>query len=165
MCIAALPAIMTVASTAIGMAGAIKQGNDANALAEAQARAYEASAINDRKASAFEQARERHKQELMAASARAQVGASGLAFEGSPSTVLAANAAQAELDIQAIQYGSTLRQGQLSTQADITRMGGRQARTAGYIGAAGEFVSGISQLYDPNKAVKFGRSPFAGGLY
>jgi hypothetical protein len=160
--------VATVAGTALDMAGAIKQGNDANAMAEAQAKAQQAQAMREQKASAFEQVRERRKQDLLAANARAQVGASGVAFEGSPSTVLAANTAQGELDIQAIQYGSTLRQNQLHDQAAITRMGGKQAQTSGWINAGSAFVSGVSQLYDPNKAAKFGGSAFSrntGGMY
>lgn len=154
-------AILTGIGTAVSMAGSLAQGQQAQAMANAQAQAYEQSAQAERKSSAYEMARTRHQQELTQASARAQVGASGVGFAGSPAAVLTANAAQGELDIQAIQYGSQLRQNQLGTQAALSRFGGAQAKQASYINAAGDFISGISQLHDPNKAVKFGTSEFA----
>lgn len=145
----------------INAAGSLMQGNQQAALAEAQAKAIEQQAQADQQASAFEQAQERRRQDLAQASARAAVGASGVAFAGSPTEVLVANAGQGQLDIEAIQYGSTLRQNNLSTQAGISRFQGKQAKQAGFINAASGLVSGISNLYDPTRAVKFGRSAFA----
>lgn len=130
-------------------------------MANYQAKAYEQQAQADAQASAFESAQERKKQELLQAQARAQVGASGVAVAGSPSEVLAANAKQNQLDLKAIQYGSTLRQNSLNTQASISRFSGKQAMGASLIKAGTGLVSGISNLYDPNKAVKFGGSVFA----
>ena len=112
----------------------------------------------DAQASAFEQTQERKRQDLLAASARAQVGASGVALSGSPTEVLAANARQGQIDIQAIRYGSQLRQNQLRTQAGISRFEGRQARAASTIGAAGAVVGGLANAY--SRSVQFGSSPF-----
>ncbi len=151
---------------AISVAGSIASGVQQQQMANAQARAYEQQAQADAQASAYEAQRERRKQELVAANARAQVGASGVAMAGSPSEVLMANAREGELDLQAIRYGSQLRQNNLRTQADISRYSGRQAMAGGIINAGSSFVSGLSNLYDPNKAVRFGRSSFpSGGLY
>lgn len=152
--------LLTIASTGLSAAGSIMQGNQQAAQAEAQAKALEQQARADQQASAFEQQQERRKQELAQSAARAQVGASGVAFSGSPATVLTANAGQGQLDIEAIQYGSQLRQNNLGTQASISRFQGKQAKTAGFINAASGLVSGISNLYDPNRAVKFGNSAF-----
>ena len=153
--------LMTVASIGLSTAGSIAQGQQAQQMADMQAKAYEQQAQADAQASAYEQAQERRKQELMQANARAQVGASGVAMAGSPSEVLAANAKQGQMDIQAIRYGSQLRQNGLRTQADISRFSGKQAKTASYINAGSNLVSGLSGLYDPNKAVKFGGSAFS----
>lgn len=152
--------LLTVASIGMSATGSIMQGNQADAMAQAQATAIEQQAQADAQASAFEQQQERRKQDLAAANARAQVGASGVAFAGSPTEVLTANAAQGQLDIEAIQYGSQLRRNNLSTQASISRFQGKQAKTAGFINAASGFVSGVSGLFDPNKAIKFGKSAF-----
>jgi len=153
--------MLTIASAGISAAGSVMQGNQANAMADAQAKALEQQAQADQQASAFEQQQERRKQELIAANARAQVGASGVAFSGSPTEVLVANAGTGQLDIEAIQYGSRLRQNNLGTQASISRFQGKQAKQAGFINAASSLVTGVSNLHDPNKAVKFGRSAFA----
>ena len=153
--------LLTVASIGMSATGSIMQGNQADGLAQAQAAAIEQQAQADAQASAFEQQQERRKQDLIAANARAQVGASGVAFAGSPTEVLTANAAQGQLDIEAIQYGSQLRRNNLSTQASISRFQGKQAKQAGFINAASGFVSGISNLYDPTKSAKFGTNPFA----
>jgi hypothetical protein len=109
---------------------AIAQGNQQAQMAEMQAKADEQQAQADARASAYEQQQERKKQELLQANARAQVGASGVALQGSPSAVLAANAKQGQMDIEAIRYGSQLRQSNLGTQASISRYSGQQAKTA-----------------------------------
>jgi hypothetical protein len=163
-----LSGIIGLVGTAVSAAGSIVAGQQQAAMAEAQAKAYEQQAQADAQASAYEAQRERKKQELLQANARAQVGASGAGLAGSPSEVLAANAREGELDLATIRYGSQLRQNNLRTQAGISRFSGRQARTAGYINAGTGFISGLSNLYDPNKAVKFGKSAFSndpwGGL-
>lgn len=153
----------TIALLGIGLSvgGALMQGQQQQQMANMQAKAYEQQAQADAQASAFEQAQERKKQDLLQAQARAQVGASGVAVTGSPTEVLAANAAQNQLDLKAIQYGSQLRQNSLQTQADISRFSGKQAKTASIFKAGSNLVSGISGLYDPNKAVRFGSSALA----
>jgi len=153
--------MLTIASVGLSTAGSLAQGQQAQAMANMQAKAYEQQAQAESQASAFEAQRERRKQELLQANARAQIGASGVAAVGSPTEVLAANAREGQLDIAAIRYGSQLRQNALRTQADISRFSGKQAKQASYINAASGFVSGISNLYDPNKAVKLGGSAFA----
>jgi hypothetical protein len=145
----------------LNAAGSLMQGSQQAAMAEAQAKALEQQAKADQQASAYEQQQERRKQELIQANARAQVGASGVGFAGSPTAVLTENAGRGQLDIEAIQYGSRLRQNNLGTQAEISRFQGKQAKQAGFINAASGLVSGISNLYDPNRAVKFGKSAFA----
>lgn len=153
--------LLTIGSTVLSVGGALVEGQQQKQMAEYQAKAYEQQAKADAQASAFEQAQEKKKQDLLQAAARAQVGASGVAVAGSPSEVLAANARQNQLDLKAIQYGSQLRQNNLSTQASISRFSGKQAQAGSFIKAGSNLVSGISNLYDPNKAVKFGSSAFA----
>lgn len=154
-------ALLGLAGTAISTVGAVASGAQQQQMANMQAKAYEQQAQADGQAAAFEAAQEKRKQDLLAAQARAAVGASGVAAQGSPSEVLAANARQNQLDLKAIQYGSALRQNNLRTQADISRFSGKQAMGASIINAGSTLVSGISNLYDPKKAVKFGGSAFA----
>lgn len=160
---------LALIGTALSVGGALAEGQQSKQMAEYQAKAYEQQARADAQSSAFEQGQERHKQDLLQAQARAQAGASGVAISGSPTEVMAANARQGQLDLKAIQYGSQLRQNGLATQAAIARFSGRQAVGASIFKAGSNLVSGISGLYDPAKAVTFGRSAFppapGGGLY
>jgi hypothetical protein len=145
---------LQLAGTAVSAAGQIAQGKNAELMGNLQQQAYNQQADAVGKASTFEQMQERRKQELAQSNARAQVGASGVGFAGSPTEVLAANAGQNELDIAAIQYGSTLKQSQLRTQGAIAAYQGQQGKQAGYIGALGTTISGLG------KAVQIGVSPF-----
>lgn len=151
-------AALGLASAGIQAAGMVMQGKQAEAMANYQAKAYEQQARSDAQASAYEAARERHQQDLAASAARAQVGASGVAMTGSPTEVMAANAREGQLDIQAIQYGSRLRQNNLQTQAGISRFSGKQARQAANIGAAGAIVGGLYSAYD--RSVQLGQPIF-----
>lgn len=153
--------IIGLIGAAVSGAGALIQGKQQAQMAEMQAKAYEQQARADAQASSYGASREQYRQELAASAARAQVGASGVAFSGSPTEVLLASAGQAELDQQAIKYGSQLRQNQLRTQADISRYSGRQAMTAEIINAGSNFVDGVSNLYDPQRATRLGTDPFA----
>lgn len=157
------PVTLGVIGTMVSVAGSIASGAQAQAQAEAQAKAYEQQAQADSQAAGYEAQRERRQQELRAANARAQVGASGVAMAGSPTEVLVANAREGELDIQAIRYGSQIRQNNLRTQAEISRMQGKGAMVAGIFEAGAGLATGLSKLYDPNKSVKFGKSPFSYG--
>jgi hypothetical protein len=161
------PVTLGAIGTLVSVAGSIASGAQAQAQANAQAKALEQQAQADNQAAGYEAQRERRQQELRMANARAQVGASGVALAGSPTEVLVANAREGEMDIQAIRYGSQLRQNNLYTQAGIAKMQGKQAMTAGLINAGSGLVSGLSSLYDPQKSIKFGKSPFSygGGLY
>lgn len=154
-------AALAVAGTGLSAAGRLIQGRQEEALAEYQARAIEQEAELDRRATGFEMAREIRKFQGFQGSAIAKAGASGVALQGSPSEALTANAAEHALDLEAIRYGSQVRTNKLKTQADISRFQGRQSRTASYIGAATNAISGLSNLYDPSRAVRFGPSRFA----
>jgi hypothetical protein len=166
-------ALLGLAGTALSVGGALLEGQQSKQMADYQAKAYEQQAQADAQSAAFDQSQERHKQDLLQAQARAQAGASGVGIAGSPSEVLAANARQGQLDLKTIQYGSQLRQNNLSTQAAISRFSGKQAVTASIFNAGRSLGSGLSGLYDPTKAVTFGKGAFppaprgstTGGLY
>lgn len=146
--------MMLVGSTVLSAAGSVMEGTAADAAGKMQNKAYEQQGQADAQASAFEIARERKKQELAAGAARAQVGASGVALTGSPTDVLVDQAGQGQLDIEAIKYGSLLRQNQLNTQGKIAIMQGKQAKTAGYINA------GINIFKGYDRSVQMGQNPF-----
>jgi hypothetical protein len=154
--------MLMVAGTAVSAIGSVMQGQQAAAMGAAQQAAYNQQAEADRQAAAFEASREYEKGRRAQSRAMTAVAGSGVTLEGSPTEALAENARQIEMDVQAIRYGSSLRQNNLRTQGEIARFKGEQAQTAGSIGAAGNIFSGLSNIYRPTSAVKFGGSPFAG---
>ena len=164
---------LALLGTVLSVGGALLEGQQSKQMAEYQAKAYEQQAQADAQQAAFDQGQERHKQDLLQAQARAQAGASGVGISGSPIEVLAANARQGQMDLKTIQYGSQLRQNNLNSQAAISRFSGKQAVTASIFKAGSSLVSGLSGLYDPSKAVTFGKGAFppaprslsTGGLY
>ncbi|WP_421917376.1 hypothetical protein [Mesorhizobium sp.] len=127
-------------------------------MADYQAKAYEQQAQAEAQSAAFEQGQERRKQDLLQAQARAQAGASGVGIAGSPTEVLAASARQGQMDLDAMLYGSRLRQNNVYTQADISRFSGKQKLTASIFDAGSALVGGLSRLQDQPKAVTFGGS-------
>jgi hypothetical protein len=145
--------MIAIAGSAISAGGALMQGKQAEAAANYQAQVYKRQAEQEKAASAYEQGRERHRQELAQSAARAQVGASGVALSGSPAEVLAANARQGELDVQAMRYGSQLRSDALTTQAGISQFSGKQAKQASYLAGASTLLSGVGSAVRMNQSV------------
>ncbi|QND55615.1 hypothetical protein [Mesorhizobium huakuii] len=154
-------ALLGLAGTALSVGGALVEGQQSKQMADYQTKAYEQQAQAEAQSAAFEQSQERHKQDLLQAQARAQAGASGVGISGSPTEVLAANARQGQMDLDAIQYSSQLRQNNLNSQAAISRFSGKQAVTASIFNAGSALVGGLSKIYDPTKAVSLGGSAFS----
>ena len=148
-----LPALAVI-GTGISVLGKISSGRSAKALAEAQAQAIEQQSEADRRAAGFEIAQQTRQFQSRQGAAIAQVGASGVGLTGSPTEVLVDNAGEHALDLEAIKYGSLLRQSQARSQAGITRWQGNQAYKASLFGAA-------ATAFDFTKSIKFGNSPFA----
>jgi hypothetical protein len=160
---------LLIATTGLQALGSIMQGNAAADAGEAQQAAYRAAAENERLASGYEATKVADKNRRAASAALTQVAGSGVTLTGSPTEVLADNAIQSQMDIDAIRFGSTIKQNNLLTQGDLAKMQGDQKQQAGYLGAATNVASGLTQLYTPRSAVRMGGSGFGmsgtGGLY
>lgn len=156
-------AIGTIASTALSATGSVMQGNAAADAGAAQQQAYGQAAENERLASGFEATRVYEKGRRAQSAALVQVAGSGVSLAGSPTEVLADNAVQTQMDVDAIRFGSTIKQNNLTTQGDLAFMTGQQKQQAGYINAATTVASGLTQLYTPRSSIKFGGSGFGMG--
>lgn len=152
---------LMLATTALSAVGSIMQGNQAAAAGEAQQRAYQASADAERVAAGYEATRVGERNRRAASAALTQVAGSGVSLTGSPTEVLADNAVQSQMDIDAIRFGSKIKQNNLILQGDLARMQGEQKQQAGYIGAATNVMSGLTSLYTPRSSVRLGGSAFA----
>lgn len=80
-------------------------------------------------------------------SEEASYGASGVAMTGSVANVLAASAANAELDRQNILYGGQIRAINYENQASMDKISAKNALVGSYYGAAGAAIKGGTQAY------------------
>lgn len=144
----------------LSVGGALVSGVQSMQMAKAQQQAYEQQARADAQASAYEAGQEKKRQQAAAAAATAQVGASGVALAGSPTEVMSANARENQMDIDAIRYGSAIRQNNFRTQGQIAAMQGKQAMVGSIFKAGSNLVSGLSNMYDPNRSANFGQNIF-----
>lgn len=157
---AALPVITTIA-TAGGVAltayGMIQEGRAASdaasynaAVAERDAQVAEQNRQLAIRTSEIEAADKRRENRRVLASIRANYGASGFSFAGSPLDVLEDTATEQELDAQRIEYdgqvkgrSAALRILGLEDDAALSRSEAANARRAGNLGALGTAVGGV----------------------
>lgn len=151
---------LMLATTALSVAGSVMQGNQAAAQGEAQRASYYQAADAERRASGYEATRVFERNQRATSAAIVQVAGSGVALTGSPTEVLADNAVQTQMDIDAIRFGSQIKQGNLRTQGDLAMFSGEQRQQAGYMGAVTNAVSGLTSLYTPRNSVRLGGSAF-----
>ena len=133
-------------STAMSAVGAIREGNAENAAARARAQATEQQAQGVRNRAQFEIAQERRAQRKALGQQVAQLGSQGTALTGQPIDLLAENAKQAELALQAIRFESEITARNQENQAALTRFGGRQARRDGVFKAGTALLSGATRI-------------------
>jgi hypothetical protein len=152
---------LLIATTGLQAIGSIMQGNAAADAGAAQQQAYNQAAENERLAAGYEATRVYDKGRRAQSAALVQVAGSGVSLTGSPTEVLADNAIQTQMDVDAIRFGSQIKQQNLRTQGDLAFMQGQQKQQAGYIGAVTNVASGLTQLYTPRSSVRLGGSAFA----
>jgi hypothetical protein len=163
--------IGTIASTALSATGNIMQGNQAAAMGRAQQLAYNQAAEAQRVSSSYEATRVAEQGRRAQAAGFVETAGSGVLLTGSPTDVLADNAIHTQNEIDAIRFGSMIKEGNLRTQGALALLSGDQRQQAGYIGAATNVASGLTQLYTPRTtdlaalytpraAVRFGGSSF-----
>ena len=90
-----------------------------------------------------EAARSRYQSRFQLGAIRAEAGAQGTTFEGSPMASYLESAKQAELQAQDILYGGTLRKQQAGYQAQLYRRQGMFGLLSGVTGAAGSLGSSL----------------------
>lgn len=132
---------LLAASAAVSAVGAIRSGNMQKAAADREATLTQQQAdvaMRDGLAE-DERARVQMRQQL-----GMQLAASAEAGGGLNSDQLRQSIYDAEMDSAAIRYGVASKAQALRDQASVTRFQGRQARTAGYLNAAGTLLNAAS---------------------
>jgi hypothetical protein len=158
---AALPLVLTAASTAFSVIGAIQQGNAQAAQyeAEAQTRDYNATVAKNSELAANQQTAaredaERRQRRIMLGTARASSAQSGLGDTGSILDLFDQTAITSELDILNSRYEGNLAAKGYGEQAVLERFGAANARSnastakrASWLNAGSALLSGASNGY------------------
>jgi hypothetical protein len=162
---------VTIISTVVSAVGAIQQSNAASASAKSQAQAndYNAQVARNQaqqslQVSAAEQLMLSRRQRQQAGQSRAAVAQSGTGFGGSNADILEQSDTLAELDLLNLAYEGQMRSqgfqaeaGLQTFQAGAARSNAKNARTAGYLGAARAIGGGFTSLYGsaaaPSKSI------------
>ena len=160
--------MLMIGSTLMGGAGAIQQGNAANASAKYNAQVADMNAkISERKArdaierGGMEEQQQRMKTSQIIGQQRAAMAANGVDLKfGSPLDALVDTATMGELDALTIRSNTyreerDIRQQGLnsSSQAGLLRAEGKSAKTAGYMGAFGTVLGGGADAFSNYKRV------------
>ena len=145
---AAIPWIQGAAAV-VGALSAIQQGRAAQAAANYNATINEQNAQISRADAAIEATQVQRENALRLGAIRANQGASGgAAGEGSVLDVLGDVAAQGELERQFVLYQGEQRARGFTNTAQLDRYSGRQARSASYMRAGTELLSGGAAAYN-----------------
>lgn len=129
-----------------GVIGAMGSLQEANATASAAD--YNKEVANRNRAATLEQtesaiADKRLENRRQMATLRASYGASGLELDGSPLDVLEDTATEQAYDVAKIRYQGRMKAEGYREQAALFKLESKSAKTAGYISAGAQLISGI----------------------
>lgn len=158
------PVTMMVAAVAAQAVGKVIEGNAQNNAAKANAGiADENARIAQQQAGSREDQQRRQSRYTLGAQAAATAEAGVDAGSGSAARSIGESAANAELDALNIRYEGLMHAHGFAREAALERARGKQARNAGYLGAATSILSGASQAY--GMKVGGGSASGGGGYY
>lgn len=147
--VAALPAwvsvAMTVASTAVSVIGALRQGRAAQQSANHNAAIADRNAQIARQQAGQEAAQIARENRLRLGAARAKAGASGVTIEGSVVDVLGDLVSQGELTRQQALYRGEIRAMGFADTAGLERARGKGAKSASFFKAGSALLGGATQ--------------------
>lgn len=147
-----MPAMAGI-STGLQAFGSASQGEAAHAAAQADAAVLEENARLANLDGAMEGEAIRRQARQVEGEAIARMGASGIALgTGSALEWLRESAYEAEYDVLQRRYEAAARARGSRLEAASRRRAGKDARTAGYLGAAASIITGASDFYAQTKA-------------
>lgn len=140
----ALAVAGSLVSGVVGAFGALQSAN-----AEAAALNYNAQVSERNARLSFQQSDaeirdQRRENRRQLSSIRNAYGASGFAMEGTPLDVIEDTALEQELDVRKLDYQGRLRAQGYKEDAVLKRIGAKNAKTAGRIGAAAQVLGGLA---------------------
>lgn len=133
--------IAKAAASVVSAAGSVIEGIGSQRAANYNARIADQNAQIAGMQAASEEGRQRNEAARLAGEQRAAYGASGVTMEGSPMTAMRDSAVQAEMDALSIRYQGAMKSRAYREEAAQQRYAGRQARFAGFVGAATKLLA------------------------
>lgn len=139
--------IFAAAATAVSAYSSVQQGRAAKKTAEYNA------AVQRNNAIATRQQLYAQEQERLAAQRKqlgkmiADYGESGVTLEGSPLDLIGETVKKQRLDIENARYNADLQALGFEGESQLSTMRGKNAETAGQLGAASAILSGASDVY------------------
>ncbi len=139
-------AVVAAIAAIIGAAGTISSADSQRRMANYNADLAAQQASQKRKEAAFRAEREAEKNEALKARQRLAFNLAGVTPEGTPTDLLMDTTRKMELDALAIRYGGESSGVALETQAQLSRMQGNAAQSAGWWGAGSSLLSGATKM-------------------
>ena len=140
--------IALIAGAAVSAVGTIQQGQAAKQQGKLQAQVLTQQATSERAQAAGREEDFRRTQSRVAAARRAALGGSGVdPSTGSPLLVSEDFAGEVELQAQRIRAGGEVRGTRLEQQANLQRLAGSQAQTAGFLRSGSLLLSGAGRTF------------------
>ncbi|CAB4213468.1 hypothetical protein UFOVP1451_46 [uncultured Caudovirales phage] len=124
-------------SAAVGVAGGVYSGFEANSAAKKQAGIYDEQANAEQSAGAFQEAQAVRDFDTLLGEQKLSFAASGRELEGSPLLILDQTIRDKETEISNIRSNTSRSVSQLRSAAKETKKAGRNAILTGIIGGAG----------------------------
>lgn len=158
---------ISVATAAASAAMQVRQANIADKAAKAQANAIKAEQNNAELEAAEASKRARITQKRTLSSLRARLAQTGtVTTEGTPLAILGENVANMELGFQDAARRTAMQSASMDYAAKNARWSGKQAKTSGYLAAAGTAINGAAGAFSQHSDNAYtGKTPDYLGLY
>lgn len=132
--------------TVMQAGSSIMQGRMAAQQGDLQAAAGRREAKLTEQKGAFDAARATERARGLIGTQIATASANGLQIDGSVADVIDDSAQQSQLDIDAIRYGANTQAANARFDARVARFNGQAGKTAGYINAGSDLISGATRI-------------------
>jgi len=135
-----------VIAAAVAATGTIISSDNSRRAANQNADAQAQAALAAQNKAAYDETMHREAGAKLLSAQRALFGKYGVSMEGSPLLVMEDTAGKIEMDALAIRYGGDIESARLRSAANLSKMQGSAAQTAGYFQAGSTLLAGASSV-------------------
>jgi hypothetical protein len=137
---------ISIAMMAVSVVGKVIESDQQRKAYNYQADVAEQNAIAAQNKAKYEEDAHRRQLQKIMSTQRTLYGKANIDLAGSPLLVMEDTAAQGELDALAIRFGGDIAAAQQRSAANLARMQGQNAMTAGYISAGTSLLAGAKDV-------------------